>query len=143
MSINIKKLLILNIPYLVLGLAFTKVSEAWRYANGADLGAKILNLDVAFSKAFEIPLPSFHPTDLVIGLAIGVFIRLIVYVKGKNAKKYRHGREYGSARWGNSKDIEPFSDPKFSENVILTQTENLTMTSRPKNPKKKVELPLK
>ena len=135
MKINIKKLLILNIPYLILGLAFTKVPEAWRYTTGADLGDKILNLGTGFSKAFESYLPSFHPTDLLIGLMIGGLIRLLVYTKGKNAKKYRHGREYGSARWGTQKDIEPFTDPKFSENVILTQTENLTMTSRPKNPK--------
>ena len=117
MKINIKKLLILNIPYLILGLAFTKVPEAWRYTTGADLGDKILNLGTGFSKAFESYLPSFHPTDLLIGLMIGGLIRLLVYTKGKNAKKYRHGREYGSARWGTQKDIEPFTEPKFSENV--------------------------
>lgn len=135
MSKNIKKLLILNIPYLVLGLLFTKLPEAWRYTNGADLGQKILNLGSGFSKAFAVPFPSFYPTDLAVGLAIGGLLRLIIYVRSKNAKKYRKGVEYGSARWGNAKDIEPYVDPVFQNNVILTQTERLTMNNRPKDPK--------
>ncbi len=135
MSKNIKKLLILNIPYLVLGLLFTKLPEAWRYTNGADLGEKILHLGEGVSKAFAVPFPSFYPADLLIGLAIGGLLRLVIYVRSKNAKKYRKGVEYGSARWGNAKDIEPYVDPAFQNNVILTQTERLTMNSRPKDPK--------
>lgn len=135
MSKKMKKLLILNIPYLVLGLLFTKLPEAWRYTSGADLGQKILNLGEGFSKALAVPLPSFYPTDLLIGLGIGALLRLIIYVRSKNAKKYRKGVEYGSARWGNAKDIEPYVDPTFQNNVILTQTERLTMNNRPKDPK--------
>ena len=135
MSKKMKKLLILNIPYLVLGLLFTKLPEAWRYTSGADLGQKILNLGEGLSQAFAVPFPSFYPTDLLIGLAIGALLRLIIYVRSKNAKKYRKGVEYGSARWGNAKDIEPYVDPTFQNNVILTQTERLTMNNRPKNPK--------
>lgn len=135
MSKKMKKLLILNIPYLVLGLLFTKLPEAWRYTSGADLGQKILNLGEDFSKALAIPLPSFYPIDLLIGLGIGALLRLIIYVRSKNAKKYRKGVEYGSARWGNAKDIEPYVDPTFQNNVILTQTERLTMNNRPKDPK--------
>lgn len=135
MSKNVKKLLILNIPYLVLGLMFTKLPEAWRYTNGVEFGQKILNLGEGFSKAFAVPFPSFYPADLLIGLAIGALLRLIIYVRSKNAKKYRKGVEYGSARWGNAKDIEPYADPVFQNNVILTQTERLTMNNRPKDPK--------
>lgn len=135
MSKKMKKLLILNIPYLVLGLLFTKLPEAWRYTSGADLGQKILNLGEGLSQAFAVPFPSFYPTDLLIGLAISALLRLIIYVRSKNAKKYRKGVEYGSARWGNSKDIEPYVDPTFQNNVILTQTERLTMNNRPKDPK--------
>lgn len=135
MSKKMKKLLILNLPYLVLGLLFTKLPEAWRYTSGADFGEKILGLGNGFSKAFAVPLPSFYPTDLLIGLAIGGLLRLIIYVRSKNAKKYRKGVEYGSARWGNAKDIEPYVDPTFQNNVILTQTERLTMNNRPKDPK--------
>lgn len=135
MSKKMKKLIILNIPYLLLGLMFTKLPEAWRYTNGAELGEKILHLGEGFSKAFAIPFPSFYPTDLLIGLAIGGLLRLMIYVRSKNAKKYRKGVEYGSARWGNAKDIEPYTDPVFQNNVILTQTERLTMNSRPKDPK--------
>lgn len=135
MSKKMKKLLILNIPYLVLGLLFTKLPEAWRYTSGADLGQKILNLGEGLSRAFAVPFPSFYPTDLLIGLAIGALLRLIIYVRSKNAKKYRKDVEYGSARWGNAKDIEPYVDPTFQNNVILTQTERLTMNNRPKNPK--------
>ena len=135
MSKKMKKLLILNIPYLVLGLLFTKLPEAWRYTSGADLGQKILNLGEGLSQAFAVPFPSFYPTDLLIGLAIGALLRLIIYVRSKNTKKYRKGVEYGSARWGNAKDIEPYVDPTFQNNVILTQTERLTMNNRPKDPK--------
>lgn len=135
MSKKMKKLLILNIPYLVLGLLFTKLPQAWRYTSGADFGEKILNLGEGFSKAFAVPLPSFYPTNLLIGLAIGGLLRLVIYVRSKNAKKYRKGVEYGSARWGNAKDIEPYVDPTFQNNVILTQTERLTMNNRPKDPK--------
>jgi len=135
MSKKMKKLLILNIPYLVLGLLFTKLPEAWRYTSGVDFGEKILSLGDGFSKAFAVPLPSFYPTDLLIGLAIGGLLRLVIYVRSKNAKKYRKGVEYGSARWGNAKDIDPYVDPTFQNNVILTQTERLTMNNRPKDPK--------
>lgn len=135
MSKKMKKFLILNIPYLVLGLLFTKLPEAWRYASGADFGEKILGLGEGFSKALAVPLPSFYPTDLLIGLAIGGLLRLVIYARSKNAKKYRKGVEYGSARWGNAKDIDPYADPVFQNNVILTQTELLTMNSRPKDPK--------
>lgn len=135
MSKKMKKLLILNIPYLVLGLLFTKLPEAWRYTNGVDLGQKILNLGEGLSRAFAVPFPSFYPTDLLIGLAIGALLKLIIYIRSKNAKKYRKGVEYGSARWGNAKDIEPYIDPTFQNNVLLTQTERLTMNNRPKDPK--------
>ncbi len=132
---KMKKRLIFNSPYLMLGLLFTKLPEAWRHTSGADFGEKILGLTDGFSIAFAVPFPSFYPTDLLIGLAIGGLLRLIIYVRSKNAKKYRKGIEYGSARWGNAKDIEPYVDPAFQNNVILTQTERLTMNSRPKDPK--------
>ena len=135
MNGKIKKLLILNIPYFLLALFFTKVSQAWRYSAGFDLGQKILNLREGFSIAFNSPLPSFYPQDLLFGILIAAIIRLVVYIKGKNAKKYRKGIEYGSARWGNANDIRPFADPVFRNNVILTQTEKLMMSNRPKNPK--------
>lgn len=135
MNTKIKKLLILNIPYLFLALFFTKVSQAWRYAVGYEIADKILNLMDGFSAAFKKPLPSLYPQDLLIGILIAVIIRLVVYIKGKNAKKYRKGVEYGSARWGNAVDIRPFVDPVFQNNVILTQTERLMMSNRPKNPK--------
>ena len=135
MNNKIKKLLILNIPYLLLVLLFTKVSQAWRLAAGHDIGVKILNLMKGFALAFENPLPSLYPKDLLFGITVGVILRLIVYLKGKNAKKYRKGIEYGSARWGSSSDIRPFVDPVFQNNVILTQTESLTMSNRPKDPR--------
>ena len=135
MSKKMKKLLIFNIPYLVLGLLFTKLPEAWRHTNGVDLGQKILNLGEGLSRAFAVPFPSFYPADLLIGLAIGALLKLIIYIRSKNAKKYRKGVEYGSARWGNAKDIEPYVEPTFQNNVILTQTERLTMNNRPKDPK--------
>ena len=135
MNAKTKKLLILNIPYLVLALLFTKASQAWRLAAGSDFASKVLNLTSGFALAFENPLPSLHAQDLLIGFLFGAILRLIVFIKGKNAKKYRKGIEYGSARWGNTEDIRPFVDPTFRNNVILTKTESLTMSSRPKNPK--------
>lgn len=135
MNEKTKRLLLLNIPYLVLALLFTKASQAWRFASGYDLASKFLNLTSGFTLAFENPLPSLHSQDLLIGLLFGAVLRLVVYVKGKNAKKYRKGIEYGSARWGNTEDIRPYADPLFRNNVILTKSESLTMSSRPKNPK--------
>ena len=135
MNEKTKRLLLLNIPYLVLALLFTKASQAWRFAAGYDFASKFLNLTSGFALAFENPLPSLHSQDLLIGFLFGAVLRLVVYVKGKNAKKYRKGIEYGSARWGNTEDIRPFADPLFRNNVILTKSESLTMLSRPKNPK--------
>ena len=131
---QLKRLLILNIPYFIIGLLATNIGEAWRIAEGADLSAKLLGFFAAISPAFSNPMPSFHPADLLIGILGGCIMRLAVYLKGKNAKKYRHNVEYGSARWGTPKDIEPFADPKFENNVILTRTEHLMMSNRPKNP---------
>ncbi len=131
---EIKRLLILNLPYVILGLVATNLGEAWRMAEGADTSAKTLSFLSTIPVAFGNPMPSFHPMDLLIGVLLGAALRLAVYLKGKNAKKYRHGVEYGSARWGNSKDIEPFMAPKFEDNVILTRTERLMMSNRPKNP---------
>ena len=134
-AINWKKLLLPNIPYLLFVYLFDKVGQAVRLAPGADLSGKVLSLGEGFSMAFSNPLPSLAPMDLLIGILGAVLIRLIVYVKGKNAKKYRKGIEYGSARWGNADDIKPYTDPVFQNNVLLTQTERLTMNSRPKQPK--------
>ena len=131
---KIKKLLILNIPYIILGLFATNLGEAWRLAEGADMSAKLLGFFSTFTVALSNPLPSFHPLDLMVGIVCGVALRLAVYLKGKNAKKYRHNEEYGSARWGTAKDIEPFMAPKFEDNIILTKTERLMMSNRPKNP---------
>ena len=131
---KIKKLLILNIPYIILGLFATNLGEAWRLAEGADMSAKLLGFFSTFTVALSNPLPSFHPLDLMVGIICGVALRLAVYLKGKNAKKYRHNEEYGSARWGTAKDIEPFMAPKFEDNIILTKTERLMMSNRPKNP---------
>jgi len=133
-NVNIKKLLILSIPYILLGLFATNLGEAWRLAEGADMSAKLLGFFDTFMVALSNPLPSFHPLDLVVGIICGAGLRLAVYLKGKNAKKYRHNEEYGSARWGTSKDIEPFMDQKFEDNIILTKTERLMMSNRPKNP---------
>ena len=135
MNQKTKKLLILNIPYVVIGLICTNVGEAWRIAVGADIGEKILGFLSALGTAFSNPVPSLYPFDLCIGIAVGGIFRLIVYVRSKNAKKYRHNEEYGSARWGTAKDIEPFADPVFENNVILTRTESLTMNNRPADPK--------
>ena len=131
---QLKRLLILNIPYFIIGLLATNIGEAWRMAEGADFSAKLLGFFATISPAFSNPMPSFHPADLLIGILGGCIMRLAVYLKGKNAKKYRHNVEYGSARWGTPKDIEPFADPKFENNVILTRTEHLMMSNRPKNP---------
>ena len=133
-NINIKKLLILNIPYLLVGLFATNLGEAWRLAEGADMSAKLLSFFSTITVAMGNPLPSFHPMDLMVGIICGAVLRLAVYIKGKNAKKYRHNEEYGSARWGTAKDIEPFMAPDFEDNIILTKTERLMMSNRPKNP---------
>ena len=130
-----KKLLVLNLPYLLFVYLFAKCGQAYRLAAGADASAKLLHLTGGISAAFASPLPSLHPFDLCVGLAGAMAVRLIVYSKGKNAKKYRKGEEYGSARWGTAKDITPYIDPKFENNILLTQTERLTMTGRPKDPK--------
>jgi len=135
MNISIRKIILPNLPYVLFVWLLDKIGQAFRLAAGADLSAKILNLGVGFSEAFESMAPSFHPLDLLVGIAGAVIIRLVVYFKGKNAKKYRQGMEYGSARWGRLEDIAPYMDKEFSNNVLLTQTERLTMSSRPKNPK--------
>ena len=132
---KMKKLLILNLPYFLVGLFATNLGEAWRLAEGADSSAKILSFFHALPIALNNPFPSFHPLDLLIGILCGAGLRLAVYLKGKNAKKYRHNVEYGSARWGTAKDIEPFIAPKFEDNVILTKTERLMMSNRPPDPK--------
>ena len=135
MKPEIKKLLILNLPYLLFVWLFDKVGAAVRLSLGADASAKLLHLGDGFTAAFSSIAPSFHPVDLLIGIAGAVIVRLIIYVKGKNAKKYRKGMEYGSARWGTAEDIKPYTDPVFENNIPLTQTERLTMNSRPKQPK--------
>ena len=134
-SINLKKLIIPNLPYLLFVFLFDKVAQAARLAPGADLSGKLLSIGDGFAAAFSSFAPSFHPVDLLVGVMGAVLIRLIVYFKGKNAKKYRKGIEYGSARWGNAEDIKPYIDPVFEKNVLLTQTERLMMSSRPKQPK--------
>lgn len=135
MKPDMKKLLILNAPYLLFVWLFMKAGEAFRLSPGVDFSGKLLHITEGFSAAFESPLPSLNGQDFLIGIAGAALIRLAVYLKGKNAKKYRKGMEYGSARWGNAKDIAPYADPDFYNNVILTQTERLTMNSRPKSPK--------
>ena len=132
---KLTKLLALYLPYILLGLVATNFGEAWRLAEGKELGDKIMSMMGTIPMAFANPLPSLHPFDLCVGVAGAVAVRLIVYSKGKNAKKYRKGEEYGSARWGTAKDIAPYIDPKFENNILLTQTERLTMTGRPKDPK--------
>ena len=133
--LHIKKLVLPNIPYVFIALFATKLGQAWRLAPGMDFSGKALHLMEGFAAAFRSALPSFHPIDLCVGVAAALLIRLIVYVKGKNAKKYRKGMEYGTARWGKPEDIAPYVDPKFENNVILTQTERLMMSNRPKDPK--------
>ena len=135
MSSKTKKLLILNIPYFIIGLLATNLGEAWRIAEEISVSEKVQSLVFGgFSVAFANPLPSFVPFDLLVGIVIAGAMRLAVYLKGKNAKKYRHNVEYGSARWGTHTDIEPFVDSDFSNNVILSQTERITMNSRPSKP---------
>ena len=135
MNQNTKRLVLLNLPYVLMGLYATNLGYAWRLAVGTDFSEKMMSLMSVLPEALGRILPSFHPLDLAVGLCCGAGLRLAVYLKGKNAKKYRHGSEYGSARWGNVKDIEPYMAPKFEDNIILTQTERLTMSSRPKDPK--------
>ena len=132
---KLTKLMALYLPYLLLGLVATNFGEAWRLAEGKELGDKIMSMMGTIPVAFANPLPSLHPLDLLVGLCCGAGLRLAVYLRGKNAKKYRHGMEYGSARWGTAKDIEPFMAPKFSDNIILTKTERLMMSNRPPDPK--------
>ena len=132
---KLTKLLALYLPYILLGLVATNFGEAWRLAEGKELGDKIMAMMGTFPVAFANPLPSLHPLDLLIGLSCGAGLRLAVYLRSKNAKKYRHGMEYGSARWGTAKDIEPFMAPKFADNIILTKTERLMMSNRPPDPK--------
>ena len=132
---KLTKLLALYLPYILLGLAATNFGEAWRLAEGKELGDKIMSMMGTVPLAFANPLPSLHPLDLLVGLCCGTGLRLAVYLRGKNAKKYRHGMEYGSARWGTAKDIEPFMAPKFADNIILTKTERLMMSNRPPDPK--------
>ena len=134
-QINVKKLLLPNLPYVFIALFATKLGQAARLAPGADFSQKALHIMEGFAAAFQSALPSFHPIDLCVGIAAALLIRLAVYVKGKNARKFRKNIEYGSARWGNAEDIKPYVDPTFANNVILTQTERLTMNSRPKDPK--------
>ena len=132
---KLTKLLALYLPYILLGLIATNFGEAWRLAEGKELGDKIMSMMGTVPLAFANPLPSLHPLDILVGLCCGAGLRLAVYLRGKNAKKYRHGMEYGSARWGTPKDIEPFMAPKFADNIILTKTERLMMSNRPLDPK--------
>ena len=132
---KLTKLLALYLPYILLGLVATNFGEAWRLAEGKELGDKIMSMMGTVPVAFANPLPSLHPLDLLVGVCCGAGLRLAVYLRGKNAKKYRHGMEYGSARWGTPKDIEPFMAPKFEDNIILTKTERLMMSNRPPDPK--------
>ena len=132
---DVKKLVLLNLPYVFAFYFADKIAAVFRLAPGTEFIDKLTNGFAVFGTAFANPLPSFHPVDLLIGLSAGVLLKLAVYVKGKNRKKFRQGEEYGSARWGKPEDIKPYMDPEFSNNVILTQTEFLTMNSRPKQPK--------
>ena len=132
---KLTKLIALYLPYILLGLVATNLGEAWRLAEGKELGDKIMSMMGTVPLAFANPLPSLHPLDILVGLCCGAGLRLAVYLRGKNAKKYRHGMEYGSARWGTPKDIEPFMAPKFADNIILTKTERLMMSNRPPDPK--------
>ena len=134
-QVNWKKALLPNLPYVFIALLCTKLGQAARLATGADFSGKFLHFLEGLSDAFSVPLPSFHPVDLCVGIAIAAAMRLGVYVKGKNAKKFRHNQEYGSARWGTAADIAPYVDPAFENNIILTQTESLTMNNRPADPR--------
>ena len=138
MSLNkkqLKRLIIPNIPYFVIGLYATKLGEAWRRAEGTDVSSKLLHILDGMAAALQSPLPSFVPMDMLIGLLCGIGLRLAVYIKSRNAKKYRRNEEYGSARWGTAEDIAPFMDPDPQKNIILTKTEGLTMNNRVPNPK--------
>jgi type IV secretion system protein VirD4 len=132
---NMKKLFLLNLPYLLFVYPFDKLAQAFRLAPGSDLSGKLLSIGDGFTATLSSPWLSFHPTDLLIGIAGAVVLRMAVYLKGKNAKKYRHGIEYGSARWGTAADIAPYMDKDFFQNIPMTQTERITMASRPKQPK--------
>lgn len=132
---RLKKLILTNLPYVLIGLACTNLGEAWRMAEGGNASEKLLSLIGTIPAAFGNPLPSFNAFDLCVGLICGLLLRLAVYLRSKNAKKYRHNNEYGAARFGTAEDIRPYIDPVFKNNVILTQTERLTMNSRPKNAK--------
>lgn len=134
-NVNYKKLILPNIPYVFIALFATKLGQAARLTPGTDFASKALNFMQGLTLAFENIMPSFHPIDLLVGVAAAVIIRLVVYIKGKNAKKFRKNLEYGSARWGTREDIAPFVDPVFENNIILTQTESLMMSNRPKEPK--------
>ena len=134
-QVNLNKVILPNLPYALLGLYATKLGQAWRLASGISLADKLLRIMDGLVLAFQNAAPSFHPIDLLVGIACGAGLRFAVYMKGKNAKKYRQGAEYGTARWGNAQDIAPYVAPKFEDNIILTQTESLTMNSRPKDPK--------
>ena len=131
---KLKKIIIKVLPYALMGLVCTNLGEAWRLAEGADASKKLLSFFSTLGIAFGNPLPSFHPADLLVGAICGGALYLVVYIRHKNAKHFKHNQEYGSARWGTHADIEPFMDPKFENNVILTATERLTMSNRPKNP---------
>ena len=131
---SLKKLLIRSLPYLIFGLICTNIGEAFRLAEGVDLSARVLSFFAALGTAFSDPLPSFYPVDLLAGVICGIGLRLAVYLRSLNKKEYRPNVEYGSARWGTPADIEPFMDPVFENNIILTGTERLTMSSRPKDP---------
>ena len=135
MKSKLKKTLISSIPYVFIALVATKLGQTWRLADGVSFGERLLNLGIGLAEAMQSPLPSFHPLDLLVGVMVALIIRLIVYEKSKNAKKYRRNVEYGSARWGKPDDIAPYIDPDFRNNVILTRTERLTMNNRPKDPK--------
>lgn len=132
---NLKRLILPNLPYFILGLYASKLGQMWRLAPGGDFTQKFWHLAEGFDAAFQSSLPSFHPADLLVGLLCGLGLKLAVCLKGKSAKKYRRGVEYGAARWGAHADIVPYMAPKFEDNIILTQTESLTMNSRPKDPK--------
>ena len=131
---RLKKIMILSLPYVIFGLIYTNIGEAWRLAEGTDYSAKVLAFFTTIGIAFGNPLPSFYPTDMLVGIIAGAALRLAVFLKSQNKKNYKHNVEYGSARWGGPKDIEPFMDPVFENNVILTRTERLMMSNRPKNP---------
>ena len=131
-NVDKKKLLLMNLPYVLAGYFCDKIAWLWRVSPGQDASAKMMAVMAGMEDLFSNPLPSFHPKDLLIGAGCGIALRLVVYFKAKNAKKFRHGMEYGSARWGNAKDIEPYVDPVFENNVLLTETERLMMSGRPK-----------